>query len=94
MTRFSVTRTASAALALLALSLATMGLSTPAAAQTGRTEKANPQFLGIDLDTGRAYYNGRNSGVYCLYRTVRVFNTYTGYFEHRRVRRCGRGLYL
>jgi hypothetical protein len=66
----------------------------PAAAQEEPAKKANPQFLGIDLDNGSVYYNGRNSGVYCLYRTARVFNAYTGYYEWRRVRRCGRGLYL
>ena len=54
----------------------------------------NQEFLGVDLDNGGVYYNGRNSGRYCLYRTVEVFNRYTGYVEARRVRSCGRGLYL
>lgn len=84
-------KTALAGLAFAAISLS--ALATPAAAETAR-DKADTQFLGIDLDNGRTYYNGRNSGVYCLYRTVRVFNTRTGYFELRRARRCGRGLYL
>jgi len=63
----------------------------PAPAKGGT---ADSQFIGIDLDNGDTYYNGRNSGVYCLYRTVRVYNTRTGYYEWRRVRRCGRGLYF
>jgi hypothetical protein len=61
---------------------------------TGRAPAAKPEFLGVDLDTGDVYYNGRNSGRYCFYRTVDVFNRYTGYMEQRRVRRCGHGLYL
>lgn len=85
-------KTALAMLAFATISLTTLTL--PAAAETAGDGKADTQFLGIDLDTGRAYYNGRNSGIYCLYRTVRVFNTRTGYFELRRARRCGRGLYL
>lgn len=84
-------KTVLAALAFATISVAAPG---PAAAETTRSDKASGQFLGIDLDNGRIYYNGRNSGVYCLYRTVRVFNTRTGYMEWRRVRRCGRGLYL
>lgn len=92
-------RTIAAPLAsALALSLA-LGLSlvsAPASAQSaGETSgRANPEFLGIDLDNGSVYYNGRNSGNYCLYRSVQVYNRYTGYPEWRRVRRCGRGLYL
>ncbi|MDP4022890.1 hypothetical protein Q8W71_09675 [Methylobacterium sp. NEAU 140] len=75
------------------------GLLGPAQAREPFTEDAapprgNPEFLGVDLDTGGVYYNGRNSGRYCVYRTVDVFNRYTGYVEARRVRRCGRGLYL
>lgn len=54
----------------------------------------NQEFLGVDLDNGGVYYNGRNSGRYCVYRTVEVFNRDTGYVEARRMRRCGRGLYL
>ena len=64
------------------------------AQEPGRATGGNPEFLGVDLDNGGVYYNGRNSGRYCLYRTVDVFNRYTGYVEARRVRRCGRGLYL
>ncbi|QRE74894.1 hypothetical protein [Methylobacterium aquaticum] len=56
--------------------------------------RGNQEFIGVDLDTGGVYYNGRDSGRYCLYRTVDVFNRSTGYVEPRRVRRCGRGLYL
>jgi hypothetical protein len=63
----------------------------PGEAAEGR---GNQEFLGVDLDTGGVYYNGRDSGRYCLYRTVEVFNRVTGYVEPRRVRRCGRGLYL
>ncbi len=67
----------------------------PAAfAQEDAPQPANQEFLGVDLDNGGVYYNGRNSGRYCVYRTVEVFNRYTGYVEARRVRRCGRGLYL
>ena len=77
-----------------------IGAATPAlaaetfTAETGATSVANQEFLGVDLDNGDVYYNGRNSGRYCLYRTVEVYNRYTGYIEQRRVRRCGRGLYL
>lgn len=77
-------------LAAAAVAAALAGLATPASA----AERADPQFLGIDLDNGTIYYNGRNSGRYCFYRTVRVFNRYSGYFERRRVRSCGRGLYF
>ena len=79
----------------LALSAA-FAATGPAFAQeaAGAGGRADPEFLGIDLDNGGVYYNGRNSGQYCLYRTVQVFNRYTGYPELRRVRRCGRGLYL
>jgi hypothetical protein len=48
----------------------------------------------VSLDNGAVTYNGRNSGRYCVYRTVEVYNTRTGYFELRRLRRCGGGLYL
>lgn len=70
------------------------GLATPAAAQSPSGGRADPQFLGIDLDNGSIYYNGRNSGRYCVYRTVRVFNRWSGYYENRRTRSCGRGLYF
>jgi hypothetical protein len=66
----------------------------PAFREAAPARSGNPEFLGVDLDNGGVYYNGRNSGRYCLYRTVDVFNRYTGYVEARRVRRCGRGLYL
>lgn len=71
---------------------AALSFSAPASAQTA--PRADAQFIGIDLDNGSIYYNGRNSGRYCLYQTVRVFNRYTGYYENRRARRCGRGLYF
>jgi hypothetical protein len=57
-------------------------------------QRSDPQFLGIDLDNGTVYYNGRNTGNFCIYRTIPVYNPYTGYVENRRMRRCGRGLYL
>ncbi len=75
-------------------------LASPAAAQSeAPTERpgvsqSDPKFLGIDLDKGRVYYNGRNSGVYCIYETLPVYNRNNGYVEYRRTRRCGRGLYL
>lgn len=75
--------------ALVGLGL--LGLAQPARAQE---TAGNQEFLGVDLDNGGVYYNGYNSGRYCLYRTVDVYNRYTGYVEARRVRRCGRGLYL
>jgi hypothetical protein len=71
---------------------AALGFAAPASAQNA--PRADAQFIGIDLDNGSIYYNGRNSGRYCLYQTVRVFNRYTGYYENRRARRCGRGLYF
>lgn len=61
---------------------------------TGHARAANTEFLGVDLDNGDVYYDGRDTGRYCLYRTVDVFNRHTGYVELRRVRRCGRGLYV
>lgn len=80
-------------LALVGLGL--IGLTQPALAQGGAGgHTGNQEFLGVDLDNGGVYYNGYNSGRYCLYRTVDVYNRYTGYVEARRVRRCGRGLYL
>ena len=81
-------------LALVGASL--FGAAQPALAQepTGSGHAGNQEFLGVDLDNGGVYYNGRNSGRYCVYRTVEVYNRYTGYFEARRARRCGRGLYL
>ena len=36
--------------------------------------RGNQEFIGVDLDNGGVYYNGRNSGRYCLYQTVEVFN--------------------
>jgi hypothetical protein len=56
--------------------------------------RSDSKFIGIDLDNRRVFYNGRNSGVYCIYQTVPVYNRYNGYYENRRTRRCGRGLYL
>lgn len=82
---------------MMILALVGAGLlgATPSAfAQEDAPRTGNQEFLGVDLDNGGVYYNGRNSGRYCLYRTVEVFNRYTGYVEARRVRRCGRGLYL
>lgn len=80
-------------LALAGLVLAaTPGLAQDAAGAPA--PRGNQEFIGVDLDNGGVYYNGRNSGRYCLYRTVEVFNRDTGYVEARRVRRCGRGLYL
>lgn len=77
--------------------LAAAGLlaaANPASAQQSAPPRGNQEFIGVDLDNGGVYYNGRNSGRYCLYRTVEVFNRITGYVEARRVRRCGTGLYL
>ncbi|MFY9290567.1 MAG: hypothetical protein WAP03_07710 [Methylorubrum rhodinum] len=79
------------------LAIATAGLlgaAQPASAQDAAPPRGNQEFIGVDLDNGGVYYNGRNSGRYCLYRTVEVFNRTTGYVEARRVRRCGTGLYL
>lgn len=77
----------------IAAALAVLAASLPVQAQEP-APRGQPEFLGIDLDNGGIYYNGRNSGRYCVYRTVDVFNRFTGYVEARRVRRCGRGLYL
>lgn len=71
------------------------GFAGPVFAEDGPTQqRSDPKFLGIDLDNGTVYYNGRNSGHFCIYRTIAVYNVRTGYVEYRRVRRCGRGLYL
>jgi hypothetical protein len=86
--------------ALLAIAFLGLGISAGFAENiasdraNSASDRANSQFLGIDLDNGAVYYNGRNSGRYCLYRTIEVYNPYTGYVEYRRVRRCGRGMYL
>ena len=86
-------RTAMLKIAIAAAGFAALSLAAaPAFAQGGK--KGKDEFLGVDLDTGRTYYDGRNDGKYCLYKTVRRFNRYTGYWENRRVRRCGRGLYM
>lgn len=84
---------------LLLVGAGLLGAPRPALAQESSALEAalprgNQEFIGVDLDHGGVYYNGRNSGRYCLYRTVDAFNRYTGYVEARRVRRCGRGLYL
>jgi len=71
-----------------------LGAAPSAFAEETAPQPANQELLGVDLDNGGVYYNGRNSGRYCVYRTVEVFNRYTGYVEARRVRRCGRGLHL
>jgi hypothetical protein len=98
MTRSTVTRSTTIRIAFAALAVLAVGAARPALAQdvdAGRTEpRGQPEFLGIDLDSGSVYYNGRDSGRYCVYRTVEVFDRYTGTVEPRRVRRCGRGLYL
>ena len=87
----------------LILALIGVGLiaaANPASAQQNSepsdagNRRGTKEFIGVDLDNGGVYYNGCNSGRYCLYRTVEVFNRYTGYVEPRRVRRCGHGLYL
>lgn len=78
--------------AALVLATALAG-SLPALAQDA-TPHAQQEFVGVDLDNGSVYYNGRNSGRYCLYRTVERYNRQSGYVEDRRVRTCGKGLYL
>jgi len=83
--------------AMLKIAIAAAGfaaLSLAAAPAFAQGKKGKDEFLGVDMDTGRTYFDGRNDGKYCLYKTVRVFNRYTGYYENRRVRRCGRGLYF
>ncbi|MEE7505983.1 hypothetical protein [Methylobacterium mesophilicum] len=79
---------------ILVLAASLLCAAAPALAQEEPPQRGNQEFLGVDLDNGGVYYNGRNSGRYCVYRTVEVYNRYTGYFEARRARRCGRGLYL
>lgn len=75
-----------------------MGALAPALAQEARrpvgVDRAEGKFIGIDLDNRTVYYNGRNSGRYCIYKTQPVYNRATGYVEYHRFRRCGRGLYL
>jgi hypothetical protein len=79
----------------LAVLIALAGFVGPVFAGDGiPQQRSDPKFLGIDLDNGTVYYNGRNTGRFCIYRTVSVYNYYTGYIQYRRVRRCGRGLYL
>lgn len=85
--------TTTKAVILMLVGAGLLGAAHPVRAEEA-APRGNQEFVGVDLDTGGVYYNGRNSGRYCLYRTVDVFNRYTGYVEARRVRRCGRGLYL
>ena len=78
-----------------AVLIALAGFAGPVFAGDGIPQPRNDhKFLGIDLDNGTVYYNGRNTGNFCIYRTIPVYNYYTGYIEYRRVRRCGHGLYL
>jgi len=87
-----MTRNFAAAFAAL---IALAGFAGPVFAGDRATQqRSDPQFLGIDLDNRTVYYNGRNSGYFCIYRTIAGYNVYTGYIEYRRMRRCGRGLYL
>jgi len=79
---------------MLVLAASLLCAAGPARAQDAAPQRGNQEFIGVDLDSGGVYFNGRNSGRYCVYRTVEVYNRYTGYFEARRARRCGRGLYL
>lgn len=87
-----MTKTTSAMILTL-IGTALLGAPRAALAEAA-APRGNQEFIGIDLDNGGVYYNGRNSGRYCLYRTIDVFNRATGYVEARRVRSCGRGLYL
>jgi hypothetical protein len=81
--------------AAFAVTIAFAGFTGPALAGGEQAhQRSDPKFLGIDLDNDTVYYNGRNSGYFCVYRTIPVYNLYTGYIEYRRVRRCGRGLYF
>jgi hypothetical protein len=89
-----IKQTFAAALAGLAIFSAPALAQRDGPAENPGISQSDQKFLGIDLDNRTVYYNGRNSGVYCLYQTVPVFNRYNGYYEHHRVRRCGRGLYL
>ena len=79
----------------LVFTATTLPLSTAFAQDAAPTgHPANRRFIGIDQDNGNIYYNGRNSGRYCVYRTVQHFNRMTGYMEDRRIRHCGRGMYV
>jgi hypothetical protein len=52
-------------IAIAAAGFAVLSLAAaPAFAQGGK--KGKDEFLGVDLDTGRTYYDGRNDGKYCL----------------------------
>jgi hypothetical protein len=92
LTETNMSRTLIALMSCTLLAGAGMASSPARAVENGGARQ--PEFLGIDLDNGGIFYNGQNTGRYCVYRTVDVFNRYTGYVEARRVRRCGRGLYL
>lgn len=81
--------------AAFAALIAVAGFAGPVLAGDGiPQQRSDPKFLGIDLDNGTVYYNGRNTGNFCIYRTIPIYNYHTGYIEYRRVRRCGRGLYF
>ena len=79
---------------LIAMLVATYPVLAFAQAEAPPTSDTNKKFIGIDQDNGNVYYNGRNSGRYCVYRTVERFNRLTGYMENHRVRHCGHGLYV
>jgi hypothetical protein len=81
--------------AAFAALVALAGFAGPVFAGDGVPQRRNdPKFLGFDLDNGTVYYNGRNTGNFCIYQTVAIYNLHTGYIEYRRVRRCGHGLYF
>jgi len=81
--------------AAFAAIIALAGFAGPVSAESAANQqRSDPKFLGIDLDNHTVYYNGRNTGNFCIYRTIPIYNPYNGYVEYRRVRRCGRGLYL
>jgi hypothetical protein len=92
MTRFFGNKMITAALFGGMVALA--GISGAHAGDQPSGDRNGSKFIGIDLDNGTVYYNGKNSGRYCVYKTVERYNRRTGYVELRRVRRCGRGLYL
>jgi hypothetical protein len=96
MTKFTF---AAALISLSAIASPALAQGTDSGLNDLRSQKpgvsqSDSKFIGIDLDNRRVFYNGRNSGVYCIYQTVPVYNRFNGYYENRRTRRCGRGLYL
>ncbi len=66
----------------------------PVFAQDGEAHgsRGNQEFIGVDLDNGGVYFNGRDSGVTASIARSRSSNRATGYIEPRRCAGAGAAL--